>query len=141
VSGLPARRRCAAPVPQRTTASGWGLARQPGIRDAYRVLFRGQHVGWLHRGYGGWRWQTSRRSRGLSCSSVVSEQLYPDWEAAAAALARTPYAKWIAGYDEVPRRARHVPPGEWRPALGLAGRVWTPRPYRRQGDLVDGGVR
>jgi hypothetical protein len=118
-------RRPKFPVPasQRVCLNGWVLARQPQIGYAYRLLFRGQHVGWLIVEPDGWRYRTPRPNRSFA-AEVTSKAVFPSWERAAAAAARSGWARRIAGAVLVP--------GNWQRAPGLRpGREpWTPRPDR-----------
>ncbi len=122
------------PVTQMRTGSGWAVARQPGVPDGYRVLFRGQHVGWVMTDGEGWWWrtynQTGRGSWVGRGEGLWADQALTGWQEAVDGLARTRHGKWIAsgGEDRVPGvRIRVVEPGEWRP-YQIGTRVWTPRP-------------
>jgi hypothetical protein len=109
-------RRFPAPVPQWVTAAGWCAARQPGVAGALRMLYRGQHVGWLTVAADGWRWHTDGYPRPVSSASA-----FATWEAAAAALAGTRWARRVAGGK--------VPAAGFRPAIG-AHRPWLPKAPR-----------
>lgn len=109
---------------QFATPSGWAVARVRGhvSQHAYRVLYRGQYVGWLSHAEDGWRWHIVPMMRGRI---RVSARPYDTWQVAASYLGRTDIARRIAGVGNAPRVA------EWRQHYSVRGEPWVPKPEKR----------
>ncbi len=103
-----ARIRAILPIDQQRSGA-WTVAKRPGITDAMGVLFQGQYVGWVIITAGGWHWQTN------DLRSRTSTAAYPTWERAVSQLARTAWARGIAG---------DARPGEWR---AVVRKPWLPK--------------
>ncbi len=97
-----------APVVQQRS-NGWAVAKRPGTPDALAVLYQGQYVGWVTPTAGGWLWETANFKARQSAAA------YPTWEQAVSQLARTAWARGIAG---------DAKPGDWR---AVVRKPWLPK--------------
>lgn len=105
-----------APQIQHRTGNGWTVARSPLTRHAYLVQHHGQHVGWVLRERGGWRWLLTWSVRPLRYGvERTSRRTYRTWQTAVDGLARTDVGRYITPH----------PPGTWQQH---APRPWEPRP-------------
>lgn len=122
---------------QFATPNGWAVARVRGrdTQHLYRVLYRGQYVGWLSHAEDGWRWHIVRLTRGRE---RVSPRPYETWQVAASYLGRTDKARRVvesAGrsiFDAIgfgTHGAPHV--AEWRRHYSVRGEPWVPKPGPR----------
>ncbi|MGA6164327.1 hypothetical protein [Amycolatopsis magusensis] len=126
---LPRRRQSGAALEsQYSTADGWAVARATGLpvdRHTYRVLHRGQSVGYLIHYADGWQWLTV----GLS-THRESARTYPTWSLAAAQLARTAHVRRATGQQSTPAVA------DWK---ATRARPWTPPVAAERADGTKAG--
>jgi hypothetical protein len=120
MAARPRRRKLYPPENQWYTDAWWQMARQRPLQHVYRMMYRGQHVGYLLHEADGWYW------RYLFPKQRISARAYPTWEQAAAALARSAAGRTIAGAT-----AAKAGPGEWKSAL-VRGTPWVPKPAKAE---------
>ncbi|MFF5988111.1 hypothetical protein [Prauserella flavalba] len=118
---------------QFATPNGWQVARvrRRETQHVYRVLYRGQYVGWLGHAEDGWRWHIIPLMCGQERSSA---RPYDTWQVAASHLGRTAWARRVVEssgrsvFDGIGSTVGGAPRvAEWQRHYSVRGTPWVPR--------------